>query len=225
MNVLKIAIWTMALIGMAPAILLAVLNLISTIAFARQRKNNADADIDGSDFATFHSYMEFGDRYHLELTSSLWPSVTLLVGAGTFAMGLLYLIPPQTQVRKVGGFEKIERYVEKLVNSRSPYAYLVMSPVADEYTAVTVSKNDDGYAIDFFLTKKEQVVPVLAFFSKQGIEPATDNLTEEGTEFEARNLSFPVAGSTGHISQLCRSVLIDAYGLDEDAELVFALGG
>jgi hypothetical protein len=224
MNTLKIAIWTLALVGMAPAILLAVLNLSSTIALTRHLKGKDNAGLEAGDFTTFQSYMEFGKGYHIELTSSLWPSVTLLVGAGTFAAGLLYLIPPQNQVRRVGEFEEIELYVEKVVNSPSPHAYVVISLSEDAYTAVTVSKSDDHLAIEFFMTKKEQVGPVLAFFSKQGLEPDTDNLTEEGTEFETRSLSFPVAGSTERISQICRTVMVDAYQIGTDAELVFTLG-
>jgi hypothetical protein len=44
MNVLKVAIWTLAVIGMTPAILLAALNLMANMAMARQLKKEAELD-------------------------------------------------------------------------------------------------------------------------------------------------------------------------------------
>ncbi|TWU44145.1 hypothetical protein Q31b_16810 [Novipirellula aureliae] len=224
MNLLKVAIWSLVIVGLTPAILLAVLNLTSTIALARHLKNNPGQQVDEGDVTLSQSYMEFGKRCRLEVTTSYWPSMTLLLGAGAFVVGLLYMIPPQTQHLEVQGFDKIEHYVERVANSRSPHAYLVVSLAEDEYTAVSVSDGDEGYTIEFYLTKKEQVVPVLAFLSKREIEPTVDTITEEGTEFETRHLSFPVDGTTEEVAELCRSVFLDAYGVEKDAELLFTLG-
>jgi hypothetical protein len=168
--------------------------------------------------------MEFDSGHRIEVTTSYWPSVTLLIGASTFAVGLLYLIPPQTQFREVRGFDKIEQYVEQVMNSRSPHAYLVISLADDEYTALSISSGDEGRSIDFYLTKKGQIAPVRAFFSERGVEPKVDHITEEGTEFETRHLSYPVDGTVEEVSQLCESVLADVYGIDKDAELLFTIG-
>ena len=224
MNVLKVAIWAMAIAGMAPAILLAVLSLSSNIALARHLKKNAELEFDDGEVVSFQRYMEFGDRYRLEVTASYWPSVTLLIGAGAFAAGLLYLIPPQTQFREAHGFDKIEQYVQQVMNSRSPQAYLVISLADDEYTALCVSNSESGRSIEFYLTNQEQIAPVLAFFSERGVEPVSDYVTEEGTEFETRNLSFRINGTTEEIAELCESIFVDAYGVEKDAELVFTVG-
>ena len=224
MNVLKVAIWTMAIVGLIPAILLAVLNLTSNISLARHLKRNSELRIDDGGVSTSQSYLEFGDKYRLEVTTSYWPSATLLIGASAFAVGLLHLIPPQTQFREVHGFDKIEHYVERVMNSRSPYAYIVISAADDEYTALSISNSDEGRTINFTLTKKEQIAPVLAYFSERGVEPIEDNVTEEGTEFETRHLSYPTDGTKEEVSELCKSVLADVYGIDKDAELLFTFG-
>lgn len=150
--------------------------------------------------------------------------MSLLLGAGAFVGGLLHLIPSQTQFREVHGFDKIEHYVEQVMNSRSPHAYLVISLADDEYSAVSISNGDEGRSIDFYLTKKEQIAPVLAFFAERGVEPVYDYVTEEGTEFETRHLSFPVDGTTEEVAELCESIFTDAYGVEKDAELLFTLG-
>tara|TARA_A100001391_G_scaffold116121_1_gene78589 strand:- start:41 stop:370 length:330 start_codon:yes stop_codon:yes gene_type:complete len=108
MSLLKIAIWSLVIMGLTPAILLAVLNLTSTIALARHLKNNPRQQVDEGNVTLSQSYMEFGKRYRLEVTTSYWPSMTLLLGAGAFVVGLLYMIPPQTQFREFQGFDKIE---------------------------------------------------------------------------------------------------------------------
>lgn len=223
MNPLKIALWSLVIAGLTPAVLLAVFNLTSTIALARHLKSNAE-QVDDGEFTFFQSYMEFGKRHRLEVTTSYWPSTVLLIGAGAVVVGLLYMIPTQTQFREVYGFDKIEHYVERAMNSRSPHAYLVVSLAEDEYTALSISYGDEGCSIDFYLTKKEQVAPVLAFFSKREVEPIVDSITEKGTEFETHHLSFPIEGTTEEVTELCRSVFLDAYGVEPDAELLFTLG-
>ena len=111
-----------------------------------------------------------------------------------------------------------------MVNSRSPHVYLVVSLAEDAYTAVSISDGDEGYSIDFYLTKKDHFEPVLAFLSKRAIEPTVDSITEEGTEFETRHLSYLVDGTKEELAELCRSVFLDAYGVERDAQLLFTLG-
>lgn len=224
MNPLKIALWSLVIVGLTPVVLLAVFNLTSTIALARHLKSNPEQQVDDGGVTLSQSYMEFGKRFRLEVTSSYWPSTALLFGAGAVVVGLLYMIPPQTQFREVHGFDKIEHYVKRVMNSRSPHAYLVVSLAEDEYTALSISDGDEVCSIDFYLTKKEQVAPVLAFFSKRDVEPTSDFITEKGTEFETHHLSFPVDGTTEEVTELCRSVFLEAYGVETDAELLFTLG-
>lgn len=224
MNVLKVAIWTLAVIGLTPAILLAVLNLSSNIAWARHLKKNPELKVDDGEFTLSQSYLELGKKYRLEVRTSYLPSVTLLLGAGAFVVGLLYLIPPQTQFRESHGFDKIKQYVERVMSSHSPYAYLVVSLAEDGYTGLSISSGDEGYSINFSPTKREQIAPILAFFSERGVEPVHDYVTEEGTEFETRHLSFPVDGTTEEVSELCESVFVDAYGVKKNADLLFTVG-
>jgi hypothetical protein len=224
MNIMKVAIWTIAVVGLTPAVLLAVLNLTANIAAARHLKKNPELQLGEGETGSSQCYLEFGNKYRLEVTTSYWPSVTLLVGAGAFAVGLLYLIPPQTQFREVHGFDKIEQYVEKVMNSHSPYAYIVISAADDEYTALSISSGDEGRSINFYLTKKEQIAPVLAYFSERGVEPIDDHVTEEGTDFETHHLSYPIGGTVEEVTDLCEAILTDVYGVEKDAKLLFTVG-
>jgi hypothetical protein len=230
MNAIKVAIWSLAISGMTPAVLLAVLNLTSNISLARHLKKEAEQEVD--DNATSFDgvsrltlcYMDFGRKHRLEVTSLIWPSAVLLVGAGTFAVGLLNLIPSQMQSHNVGGIEMVDQYVGQVIDSHKPPAYLVISLVSDEYTALSIASTEEHRSIDFYLTKKEQIAPVLAFFSKRGIGPMKDEVTEEGTEFETRHLSYPVDRSTSEVGKLCREVFTEAYGVEKDTELIFTVG-
>jgi hypothetical protein len=225
MNMLKLAIWTTTIVGLAPVALLAVLNLASNVSLARQMKEEAGFEHDDGGSAYFtQSYMQFGKTLRLEVATSLWPSVCLLVGASACVVGLLFLIPRQTQFMEAGGFKKIQKHVEKVMNSRSTFAYVVISPSDDEYTAITFSKGDDGNALDFYLTKQAQIEPVLAFFSERGIEPVEDYVADEDTECESRNLSFLIDGTAEEVAAICASILTDVYGVGKDRELLFTDG-
>ena len=225
MNMLKLAIWTTTIVGLAPVTLLAVLNLASNVTLARQMKGEAGFEHDdGGDAYFTESYMQFGKTLRLEVATSLWPSVCLLVGASACVVGLFFLIPRQTQFVETGGFNKIQKHIEKAVKSRSQYAYVVISPSDDEYTAISFTKGDDGHSFDFYLSKQEQIEPMIAFFSERGIEPVEDYVTEDGTEFESRNLSFPTNGTAEEVAAICASILTDVYGVGKDKELMFTDG-
>ena len=224
MNGLKVAIWTLAVIGMTPAILLAVLNMVANIAMARQLKKEAAMDTDEAMVVVSRSHVELGRNYRLEVTSLIWPSAVLLMGAGAFGIGLLNLIPRQTQFDEVQGFDRIEHYVDRVLNSGEPNAYVVIALADDDYTALTIACADVRRTIDFYIWRKEQIGPVLEFFSKREVIPIEDRISEEGTEFETRHLSFPLSGTAQEISQLCKSVFEDAYGVEDGAELRFTLG-
>lgn len=225
MNVLKLAIWITTIVGMAPATLLAVLNLASTVSLARQMKEEAGFEHDdGSDAYFTQSYMQFGKTLRLEVATASWPSICLIVGASAFVVGLLFLLPRQTQFVEAGGFNKIQKHIEKVMKSRSQYACVVISPSNDEYTAISFTRGDNGHSLDFYLTKQEQIEPLLAFFSERGIEPAEDYVADEDTEFESRNLSFPTNGIAEEVTAICTSILTDVYGIERDSELLFTDG-
>jgi hypothetical protein len=204
---------------------MAVLNLASNVSLARQMKEEAGFEHDDGGSAYFtQSYVQFGKTHRLKVATSFWPSVCLLVGVRAFVVGLLFLIPRQSQFMEASGFNKIQKNVQKVMNSRSKYAYLVISPSDDEYTAISFTKSDDGHSLDFYLTKQEQIEPVLAFFSERGIEPTDDYVTEENTESESRNLSFPIDGTAEGVAVICASILTDVYGVRNDRELLFTDG-
>lgn len=226
MNVLKLAIWTVTIVGLTPATLLAVLNLTSNLSLARHIREGAGFEHDdGGDAYFTQSYMQFGKSLRMEVTTKLWPSVCLLAGTCAVIVGLVFLIPRQSEIREARGFNKIQRYIEKVMKSGSQYAYVVISPSDDEYTAISFTKSDDGHSLDFYLTKQEQIEPLLEFFSERGIEPAEDYVSEGGTEFESRNLSFPIEGTVAEVAAICTSILIDVYGIDKKEELLFSIGG
>ncbi len=224
MNMLKVTIWTLAVLGMVPTILLAVLNIGSNMAMARHLRKNPDFQVGDGLLASSQSYIEFNNRWRLEVATTNWPSILLLFGAAAFVIGLWFLLPRQTQHQNVGGFEKIEPYVERVMQSESPHAYLVISLAEDEYTAVGVSSSAEGCTMDFSLTKKEQIAPVVAFFSERAKEPIEDRVTEEGTEFETRHLSYPIDRAIEEVADLCKSIFTDAYGVTGDQKLIFVLG-
>jgi hypothetical protein len=225
MNVLKLIIWTVTIVGMTPVTLLAVLNLTSTLSLARHIRDGAGFEHDDGGSAYFtHSYVQFGKTLTMEVTTKLWPPVCLLAGTCAVIVGLVFLIPRQSQIREARGFDKIQRYIEKVMTSGSQYAYVVISPSDDEYTAVSFTKNDEGHSLVFYVTKQEQIEPLLAFFSERGIEPAEDYVSESGTEFESRNLSFPTDGTAAEVAAICASILSEVYGIDEKKELLFSIG-
>jgi hypothetical protein len=121
MNILKIAIWTTTIIGLAPVTLLAILNLASNLSIARQMQNGAAFEQDDP-YLHSYTYIQFGKALKLEVTSAIWPSICLIAGASACVVGLLFLIPRQTQLTKAGGFGDIQKYVERVLESRSNYS-------------------------------------------------------------------------------------------------------
>lgn len=60
-----------------------------------------------------------------------------------------------------------------------------------------------------------------------GLAPAIlldDHVTEEGTGFETRHLSYPIDGTVEEVSDLCESIFTDVYGVEKDSELIFTVG-
>lgn len=223
MNIPKLTIWAAALIGLSPALLLAVVNLASNLALRRHLKAEiAFEHDDGSDAYFTQSFLKLGKTTQLELSTSWWPAVFVIAGAMILVAGLWFLIPRQTQVSVSGGFDQLPRHIEKFLNHRSPFAYLTVTPIDDEYTAISLAKDEDQLSFDFYLTNSEQIAAVLAYFRREGLEPIQDFTTDEATGDQCRHLSFPAEGTATELAAACTTILTTVFAIEDDRKLLFS---
>jgi hypothetical protein len=210
--VMKLLIWTAVLLGIAPAILVA----ISTLFVSRLRRKNIDF---GS------ASMLIGPlTTSLNTSSHCWAAVILLIGAAFVVIGLFFLLPRQSSFVWKGGFSKIESHIGQLLRSPGRVSSLIVATPDDESSILLIRENGQTtlhVSIQRImhpgqesrvreLCKELSIVPVREFFSANG-----------GVEEATINFEFAMSHNPTQIANLCIRVFNSVFGATDRRGLKF----
>lgn len=207
----KVIIWTAMLLGLAPAILIA----ISTLIVSRCRQKN-DCGCASLQIGTL--------AINLDVSSNLWPAILVLVGSAFIVLGLIFLLPKQAEFVRTKGFSKIETYVEGLLRSRSQLSSLIISTTDDKSSVLLVK---EGRQTTLHVPIQRGLYPnqegeLRVLCKRLNITPTKEFVSSNREDRDAvNNFEFAVSDDPKSIAELCVQILTQVYGAKADCGLRF----
>ena len=216
---MKLVLWVVTIIGLAPVLLLSLLHILAHVQMARNQPTPDEMERDGVTL-TFTESVTFQLKGFapVPVAKTAWPAVCVLLGAAILVLGLIFLLP-KPNVPDKGTVADIQTVAGKLRRSDPPVSVVITQPADD--AGLVLSKEEQSVELTFYLSAKDPEARIRSHLAEQGIEPTDDFLGNEGTEGEFRILTYPLEGSDAEISQLCVSIFREAYGVDEGHTLHF----
>lgn len=222
---LKAIIWIVTLLGLLPITLFALAHLISMISIARLPKEPPEP---GTLSVIGDVSIQVGPGNKLHLSTHVWPSVLVVVGALSIFLGLLFLLPKQPDRVRVGGFFRIESYIDRLLRSRKDFASVIVA-TTDGQHALLVTRRSDGTVLHVGAdrTKSDgEESRTREFFKQLGMAPVREYLAANGGVKDATcNFEFSLTGDAETIARLCVSVFTNLFGVTNQQELEFRAEG
>lgn len=231
---MKTLIWLLAIVGLATPCFLAVVHLASYW-IARQYIANEPQEPGETSFLLGPTFVFGGSSANapkLELTSSLVPPVATLVGGIVFLVGLFFLIPRQPLVVKLvvkkDGFSQLETHVQRLLRSRSDFASLGLSTPDGQHGLDLYCRNGQVEVVSLFPSVKppdghEELIR--RYFTARNISPSQDYVPANGgVEGAPRVLSYPLPSDAQVISQVCKDIFTDIFGVGDSQGVQYDYG-
>lgn len=208
----KFLIWITALLGLAPAILVA----ISTLVVSRLRHKNTDLGGASLQIGTF--------AINLNVSSYSWAAVMVLAGAAFVAVGLLFLLPGQGRFVPRTGFSKIELYIEQLLRSPSEVSSLIVA-TPDDQSSLLLMKEGGQTTLHVSIQRTlhpNQEARLRTLCREHNVLPAKEFLSSNGgAEGATISFEFPLGDNPKSVAKLCIQVLTDVFGATDKQGLRF----
>jgi len=139
-------------------------------------------------------------------------------GGITFSREGVSISKPPDQFA-TNGISHMDPYVERLLGSKAPMAFLmIFTPDGKRGFGLTSKEGrvEAGLVIDW-RQEPERETNVRAFFAKIGVAPSTDYLAGNGGVNDAtRLLSYPVKGNSKELTALAERILKELCNVSEN---------
>jgi hypothetical protein len=222
---MKLCLWAVTILGLLPVTAFALIHIVLLGGVRRALPTEEPAPNSVSFPGGFT--VQFGDSSKpMEVSTSVWPGIAVLVGASACLVGLYFLVPRQPERVALNGFANFEPCIRQVIESRRSFATVVIS-ARDGNEAISIMSHEGdveiGLSIDSTLTGREAAVREL--IGELGVEPTEDNMTPaDELNPETRHLMFPLRGNPSEMADTCVRVFSDILEIKDDEEMVFSFG-
>jgi hypothetical protein len=218
---MKTAIWIIALVGLLPLTLIAILNLVSTISMRRQL---AAEPLDDGSTSIVTSTIQFNDSMApMSISSHPWPSLVILAGVVFCLVGLYFLIPTQPTRVARDGYSKFEPMIKRVVGSNKEYSSLIVS-AQNGNKAILIMKQNGQIALSVSTDTEDTKTSnaLKSYFETRNITPTEEYQThDENFGTNTTHFEFSLRGNTADIAKICRDVFNGVFGVENNEPMEF----